>query len=61
MSNAQFQKPDLCRQKIPKSLENPKLSTKKKFPEWFGHITIENIGFHDNDVIIQRKLMFPQK
>ena len=33
----------------------------KKIPEWFGPKTSEPIGFHDNVVIIQRKLMFPKK
>ena len=61
MSNAQIQKPDLCWQKIPKSLEKSRSLHKKKFPEWFGHKTIGPIGFHDNVVIIQCKLMFKKK
>ena len=33
----------------------------EKNSEWFGHKTGEPTGFHDNVVIIQRKLMFPKK
>ena len=48
-------------EKIQKAYKNPKLASKTKFLEWFGHKTSEPIGFHDNIVIIQRKLLFPKK
>ena len=48
-------------EKTPKAYKNPKLSSNKTFPEWFGHETSEPIGFHDNVVIIQRKLIFSKK
>ena len=47
--------------KNPKSLQKSKTVLQKKFPEWFGHKTSDLIGFHDNDVIIQHKMMFSKK
>ena len=32
--------------------------SQKKTSEWFGPKTSETIGFHENDVIIQRQLRF---
>ena len=40
-----------------KSYKNQKLHIQNFF-EWFGHKTSEPIGFHDNIVVIQRKLLF---
>ena len=48
-------------EKIQKAYKNPKLAFKTKFLEWFGHKTSEPIGFHDNIVIIQRKLFFSKR
>ena len=61
MANAQIQKPDIWWWKNSKSLQKSKTALQKKILELFGHKTSEPIGFHDNIVIIQRKLLIPKK
>ena len=48
--------------KFKKPTKIKKNALQKKFLEWFGHKTSKStIDFHDNIVIIQRKLLFPKK
>ena len=48
-------------EKLKKANQNHKLPSKFFLVEWFGHKASEPIGFYDNILIIQRKLLFPKK
>ena len=49
------------KEKNSKNPHNPKLSSKKKIPEWFGHKTSDFIDTHKDVVTNQRKMMFSKK
>ena len=42
---------------LQKVYQNPKMSSEKNNPGWFGHKTSESIGFHKDVVINQRILV----